>query len=415
MIMRLAILILLALPSGSYATERVNVDLTKLGPPLQHRASGFLHSIELKSPADDLIAPLRPRLFRDRPEGKESGAFPLYNRMTRMGAAIQVVLSDGYTNYKPPFPGDGGDWSRWELQVTNHIRKAASAKMDVQWDLWNEPDHEYFWKPSTEQFLETWKRTYRLVRKLDPRSTIVGPSLSNRKSKRLSLEQFLLYAKNNGCLPDVLSWHQWSGNVVESVAEVKQFMSDNGIRIERISLNEIVSAKHFMLPGILPRYFAEIERASVESAAHACWQEPSGVANCDNASLDGLLTHDTKQPRAAWHVYAAYGRMSGRVATVTRSATVDAIATVDAERIYVLMGRFRVSKEQIELTLSDLTNIARAGKVHVRIERIADTGLEAMKSPMAAADEDRASQDPIVLKEFAGHDAWLITLSRPRL
>ncbi len=422
--MRLSLALLVFFLSARVANgatvERVNVDLNQLGPALEYRASGFLHSITRNSPPDDLIAPLKPRLFRSRHIGADAGVFLLYPRMTRMGAAIQLVMSDGYTNYKPPWPGDGGDWSRWELHVTTLVKRVASERMTMQFDIWNEPDNEYFWKPSADQFLETWKRSFRLIRKLNPSVVVVGPSLSNRKSKRLSLEQFLLYAKANDCLPDVLSWHQWNTNLAASVDEVRKFMADNGIRINRISLNEIIPASQMFKPGVLPRYFAEIDRAKVESAAHACWDEGKGVVNCDNASLDGLLTHPGKQPRSTWHVYAAYGRMTGRVGTVTRSSTVDGLATADRDAVSILVGRLKTGKDPVELAIDfgkALEPLTFRGKIHVRAERIADSGPAALEAPNVTMNEDRdAGVAPLVipLPDMGDNDAYFVTLTVPR-
>ena len=53
----------------------------------------------------------------------------------------------------------------------------ASAGWQIEWDLWNEPDLEYFWGRSQAQFFETWKHAHQRVRAKDPNAVIVGPSI----------------------------------------------------------------------------------------------------------------------------------------------------------------------------------------------------------------------------------------------
>jgi len=47
------------------------------------------------------------------------------------------------------------------------------------------------------------------------------------------------------------------------------------------------------------------------------------------------------------------------------------------------------------------------------MDRIANTGASATKSPTMTMDEDRPATAPIPLADFGSNDAFVITLTRP--
>jgi MYXO-CTERM domain-containing protein len=406
--------------------DQASVDFSIAVRPMSHAGSGFLHSFTPTSPSDALIAPLKPQLFRDWPDGGDGGgAFNNYARATALGAKMQVVVSDGYSNYTT-FPGDNADYSNWENYCRNLAIRATVAGAHLQYDIWNEPDIGYFWNRPETQFLETWKRGYQAIRLIDPLATIVGPSLSNFNStseidvNKSQFKVFIDYAKANNVLPDILSWHEFSGSFPARVDDARAYLAANSINISRFSLNEIVSSSDMTKAGVLPRYFAQLERAGIESVTHACWDEPSGVNNGNNQSLDGLLTADTKQPRSTWWTYERYGKMSGTTAESTNGSTVDAVASFEAGKAYILMGRFRTttdtSADVLLQHLDFVNNLIKDGKIHILAERIDDSGFNAATAPLAILDADYPivnNQLLLTLPNFGVYDSYFLTITSP--
>ncbi|HEX8521660.1 MAG TPA: hypothetical protein VF669_05335 [Tepidisphaeraceae bacterium] len=398
--------------------------------PMTHAGSGFLHSFTPTTPADNLIAPLKPQLFRDWPVGGDGGgALNNYNRATALGAKMQVVVSDGYSNYTS-FPGDNNDYSGWENYCKNLALQATlkAGPGKFQYDIWNEPDIGYFWSRPESQFLETWKRGYQTIRTIDPLAIIVGPSLSNYNSvseidaARTQFKVFVDYAKTNNVLPNIISWHEFSGNFPSRVDDARAYLAQNNININRFSLNEIVSSTDMTRPGVLPRYFAQLERAGIESVTHACWVEsPTGIDNGSNQSLDGLLTADTKQPRSTWWTYERYGRMEGTtVQTTNTGTTLDAVASFEDGAAYILLGRYRSTTATTADVLFDhldfVTNLTRNGKIHVLAERIDDSGFNASAGPVTVFDADYSvigNQFILSLPQFGSYDSYFLTLTTP--
>jgi len=367
------------------AEELLRIDLGKVTGPATFRASGFLHGMSIAAPPQELVAPLKPRLFRstavdiglvDRPG--------MYERARALGATVQLELSSSHGCV--PCPGENGDWTHWD-RILDYLLKEARQKgyRIEQWDIWNEPDLQHYWNAGFERYQEMWARTVRKIRAADTQARIVGPSIS--RYDREWLQRFLLWAKANDVLPDIISWHEFEdpGNIPARVDDLRGFLRANGIPVRPVSLNEIVGARHLTRPGPTVEYLWAVERAGVESAAHACWDdEEEGVSGCSTYSLDGILVPATKEPRSVWWVYRRYADLTGMLASVERSRGACALAAVDSEirQAGILVGCNRQGAADVRLELENLDRVAfLSGKVLVTVERIPDRGWRPLQKP----------------------------------
>ncbi len=415
----LSLCLLLALISASLAQEVVTIDLSADRGPVTQRASGFLHAMTAAVPGPELVNPLKPRLFRMWAEdwhGKGEGAFANYARAKKLGARMQIVVSDS-TGYPQngAWPGDDGNWTGWESLVENLVKRAKEKRHAFEWDIWNEPNIGYFWKRDQARFFETWIRGCRRIRALDPKAVIVGPSISGYDRKYL--QEFLLHMKANGAVPDKLSWHEFGDpkKIPAHVAEMREFMKAQGIKDLPISLNEIINSKQATNPGITVHYFANIERAGADGACHACWgDEAAGVTACENQSLDGILTHPDKQPRSTWWAYKGYADVTGRLASLEPSAALDGVAGLDlkTKTARVVLGRNGGDAGPVEVEFLGMGALGKT--VHVFAERISDSGWKALTSPLISLNADYPvlqGRLKITLPDFGPSDAFTIRLS----
>ena len=408
------ILLLLLLATACSAQETVTIDLSADKGPVTYRASGFLHAMSATVPPPSMVDPLKPKLFRMAAEDWHkagAGAFANYDRVTRLGARMQIVVSDshGYS-LAGWWPGDNGDWKAWEDIVEGLVKRAQDKGYSVEWDIWNEPNGGYFWKRDQAQFFEAWAHAYRKIRSLDPKAVIVGPSLSSYDRKYL--ESFLLYAQSEHVLPDVLAWHEFGDprKIPEHADEMREFMAGQDIRIARISLNEIINSKQTLNPGVTAIYFANIERAGIDGACHACWGDKDGASTCENQSLDGILTPD-KQPRSAWWAYKGYADITGRLVEVRPSASVDGVAGLDVQSktVRVILGRDGGTSGSVEVNIENL----KSSKVHILAQRIPASGWDALARPETKLDADYSVEGgrlKVMLLDFGPSDAYVITL-----
>ena len=129
-------------------------------------------------------------------------------------------------------------------------------------------------------------------------------------------------------------------------------LQEFGASKTNISINEMVPMGSNFNPAVHASFFANLERAAVDSACHSCWASacPPGAVpdafsglcyNCGqhdtkgvhgSMSLDGLLTDDGKElPRSVWWAYKAYSAVDGTLLVVNGSASADGVAALSAD------------------------------------------------------------------------------------
>jgi hypothetical protein len=415
----------LALIPATNLQARFTVDLGQDMGPATQRASGFLWGITATEPSDDLLFSLKPRLYRSRvtPWGEGTG-IPAMQRMALFGARIQVVLSDEYALQFPgrtiyrmtnedfgypsirKWPGDDGDFDLWERVIQYNFDRIEAAGLEVEWDVWEEPNYKGWWGASKRQFFETWKRAHQKLRSLDPDARIVGPSINRFDPDYL--EAFLLFAKEHDVLPDVLSWHEIivehsPASIPTHTAKIRAFMEANDIEIEEIDINEYVSHDRMTDPGMHAWYLANLDKAGVTGAAKATWLETdTGIYNATTPSLGGLLTHDDLQPRATWWVFRAYADITGRIVASEGDRSINGLAGIDedAKKLRMLMGRTGHSWPDPFVEIQGLDQfpwLTESGKVLVRASRIPVTGWQALPMPPGGSTQIPVKSDTLIL------------------
>ena len=400
--------------------ETVAVDFAVIKGPATHRASGFLHSLSTEQPDDQFVRQLKPRLFRLH--ATEALTPSLYRRLTGYGADVQSVISDSY-GYPGPsgiWPGDGGDWTKWETLVEELVREADSKGLQLLWDIWNEPDLKQFWDRGAEQFFETWKRAVRTIRRVNPKAIIVGPSLSNGPFHYLY--GFLLSAYADNVLPDIISWHDMNIDHPNNVVNVRQFLVKHGIPDRPISINEFKYSDGTHHPGLTVWWLSHIEEEAPESAAYACWPDLEGNSNCETETLDGLLTRGGL-PRAAWFAHKGYAEITGQLVNVEISGSrIAGIAGVDSDLQTgrLLLGRresfHSSSEESVEVVfrnLDHLVNLSNDGEIFIRTERISDAGtLGSLQVTISALYPVINNEVRIRFPDFGAWEAYTVVLGR---
>lgn len=415
---------------GQQQTASISVDFAKPDSSVKSM-SGFLHSLDTNKPPDNLILPLKPKQWR-----VSDSNFEIYRRINKNGARTQIVLSDfwGYPGLNTNRPWVFEDYPQFE----NFVRKLARAHKspEIIWDVWNEPEDPKlpYWKGTFEQFCETYKRAYRVLRQeLGPDVMIGGPSFS-RYDKNL-LNRFLNFCKTHGCEVNFLSWHELDESIITSIPERLQetrrlFVNNRdfaGLKIKEIQINEIIGGDVQYSPGAILGYFYYLEKGKADGASKACWEDLSGKSNCYNGTLDGLITPETLEPRAAWWAYKSYADgVSSRVVSTTTNSKVVALASLQADsanKAQVLIGFFRESSEEpekvnVSINLHNLNNLpflTGIQKASIKIEKIPDSVEKAVKNLDFIKESNLSfinNSLKIMLSDVAVNEAYLVTVSR---
>ena len=393
-------------PAGT--TVSVNVD-----SPVVTRGSmnGFIHSLSATEPADALVAPLAPRLWRSDLLRAPPG------RATALGASYQVVLSDlwgypanGWNGRGPPW-ADLGAWERFVRRLAREHRGQP-----VGWDIWNEPDGPTFWSGGRARFFRTYAVANRVLREeLGTEVEIAGPSVS--RWSPVWIEAFLDHCLAARCRISALTWHEnlRPGDPIAGISQHlregrSRFLDDPryaALGVKEIHVNEYVGRAHRSLPGEAVAYLAELEEGGADLAARSCWSE----ADCAPAALGGLLDPGSGAPRAVWWAHRWYAQGAGaRVRSAPGDDGVFVLASrPGAGEVQVLLGRVGSAGVGVELAVSGLP---ASGTARFTVDRVSGTGDRAARPERLRGGQVGIEDGRLRLSvpELGGHEAALITL-----
>ncbi len=361
---------------ASFSAETLKVNLSDSIRPVTHCASGSLYGMTETLPAniDEMVKPLKPNMFCLPPEGKEYNQHPfgdgfiVANRLKGTTAKVQITFPDLLPNWPYKWPGQ----QSWLSSVEKYLKKKVSEGYDNidSYVIWNEPDGT--WNNSNGDLNTTvWKPTYELIRKMDPKTKIVGPCIAYYNNDRM--KNFLKFCKENNCLPDLICWHQWgSEGFAGAVDACRKLMKELGISDRPFCINEYCAGsgsdkqKFEGCPGYSVPFIAKFERHNVESATISWWFVPLP------GRLGSLLTSNNEKG-GGWHLYKWYGDMEGYMARVTPpndySDHVDGFAAVDKKHNCASLVLGGNTLGDVNVVFDKIPDFL-GGKVKVKVERV---------------------------------------------
>ena len=325
------VVLALALTSAvAHSTTLLTVDLSTNVRPVSHVASGSLYGVLETQPADvnGLIAPLHPNVFNNPASDVQQpigDAIVVAGRLAPIGGKVSIRLADWFPSWPYKFTSMT-DWFD-KLGQTVSRRKAANLTNIYAYEIWNEPNGT--WTSTSIAFNDFWRQTFAQLRQLDPTVRIAGPSISYYNQSYL--QAFLSYCKTNGCLPDIVGWHELSGgNVTGNIQSYRSLEKTLGIGPLPITINEYSGAADLTVegqPGASASLIAKFERLGVESACISFWDVGHP------GRLGSLLATNT-DPNGGWWFYKWYGDMAGSMVSTTPvnasdSAALDGFANLD--------------------------------------------------------------------------------------
>lgn len=412
-------------------TPTVRVAFSK--PQGSHSLVGFVHGMDADTPGDSLIAPLRPSLWRGKLQDVP------YGRVNDLGGLYTYVLGDrwGYPGAGLARPAPFEDYSEWRKFVKKTAERARDRE-DVVFDVWNEPDDPYFWAGTPEQLYETYRIAWETLHKiLGPGVQVSGPSTSYYSPEWIG--GLMDYCLARGCGVDVLSWHEFPPRSIPGIEtrvdEARARWIDDprydAVGVRAIHLNEVIGAPDQYLPGETLGYMRYMERAGVEAAARGCWFDFTGVSNCYNETLSGLLEPGTLRPRSVWWTTKAYADGAGsRVLTKFDDPYVVGIgssASTSPNAAQLMIGnlerrvgtRKSTDSTKVEITfrkLSALGFLRGAKRVKIAIQAFPATGAAPLPAPVSRRGKVHTiSKDEVALTlhDVRLHAAYRLLLTLP--
>ena len=192
-------LLLLSCAQGWAGT--IMIDLGVEQGPMNHRANGYLVSIEPDEPAMELILPLKPTSFR----GNAGYILKNYDRLKQAGVTeFQLTLGLVFHHLAQQIfdinqIGLDGNYGPWLAHVDRIIDQVTERRLSVLWDIYNEPDLAGLPINENNRLKEGWRLAYQRIKQRIPGAQIVGPSVSRYRL----LKPFLEWSRSRSVFPDV--------------------------------------------------------------------------------------------------------------------------------------------------------------------------------------------------------------------
>lgn len=358
------------------AADTLTVDLTHTIRPATHCASGSLYGLTETLPADinEMVAPLKPNVFCQAASALSSNqhdfgdGFVVAERLRGTTGSVQFLLADLLPNWPYQWPGQK-KWLELVEAVLKRHEETNLSNID-SYVIWNEANET--WQESNGDFLkDLWEPTYRLIRRYQPNTKIVGPATSFYS--RGYFEPFLTFCKENDCMPDLICWHQWgSGGFVAAVEDLHKLEKELEIPDLPLCINEYSASSDYEMrkyegcPGYCVPFISKFERNNVESATISWWFTHLA------GRLGSLLT-ESNERGGGWWLYKWYGEMEGDMTMVTppndKSDGLDGFACVNKywHTASVVLGGNYVG--DVDVVFPQLPQWLQ-GKARIKIERV---------------------------------------------
>jgi hypothetical protein len=400
-------------------TNTLFIDLSARTGPVKHGACGFLYGLgKAEIPSVNTLAPLKPQVAAQKPEGglqhPNGDALDVSETYKAAGGReIEIYIQDVYPNW--PYDSLGmNDYLEKVQQVVSQVIASPNRSL-FSYVPFNEPDQIWYNKTDRKQaFFDDWQTVYRMIKSIDPLARLVGPNLANYDSA--FYRNFMAFASQNDCLPDVVSWHELTDDFFAGwyrrFDDFRRIESDLGLPNREICINEYCRIKGDLgIPGQLIQWIVRFENSKVD-ACLAYWT--------DAGSLNNLVTRDHyNQATGAWWLYRWYGGLTGETVKVTppdaNAEGLQALATLD------------INKRQARILLGGCDGDIRVvvtgfgttpyfnGKVHAVVWVAEHTGLNPATDPASILEGDFEIVDGqlnLMLENTISTAAYQIILSR---
>jgi hypothetical protein len=374
---------------------KISVDFSK--PFATRSMSGFLQGAYQGPMPDSLLALTRPRHWRfipgrssweDYTESPENEDFA-YLVPDIPDMARQIIISYGW-GYPTRYKDEEGNWTappyeKWEVweNYLNFLMDKFGAGPDLHYDIWNEPNWHHYWGGSREQYFETYKRAYHIIRgRLGQKAIISGPCVY--KFEKDYILAFLDYCLENGLEVNVLTWHELDVKAPAAkrhLLDIQETVMNNpryeALDIRSININEYDNRHDHLYPAEQLGYFHYLEQGGAEGGCRACWPDTKGRSTCGQNNLLGLLTPESFRPRSAWWAYKLYTDLfPERCQSQSDNPQLIPMAGKSGDSCHLLIGYADYFSAPWQATVeAELKGLpVQNGKMRYRIHRLPNTG-----------------------------------------
>ncbi|GAP51429.1 RICIN domain-containing protein [Streptomyces azureus] len=425
--------------AGAHAVDTsVTVDFSTAGGAPAYRASGMIYGMTPGGslPQDHFFKDIKWHFMRAGGAQLNNGGYATsladyqtrwnstlaqYKRTVALGGTFVLLPHDLWgadSTTTQGWPGDNGDWTQFDNFVTQLINDVKANNMNVQWDLWNEPDGSGFWAPSQAQYLEMWSRFYARVRAAFPNQLIVGPSMAHQpNSSDTWWTTYLNYVKAHNVAPDIYSWHDEPGDPAVDVGRANSTLAAAGLTNTRpYQINEYATLS-MQSPGGGAWFIGRLERAGADGL-RGNWASGTNLHD-DEANLLTKNSAGQYLPLGEWFMYRYYGSQTGNIVKLTAGSGIDGLATKDntAKNTKLLLGsNGNTGNVTVNLTGLNTTSVMENNRVRAVVQRVPYNNGAAVTGPQTVSDTTLTVSNnaaSLTIPWTSAKDGYTVTLLPP--
>ncbi len=150
-------------------------------------------------------------------------------------------------------PKDYAKWGELVYQWTKHsVERYGEAEVNTwYWEVWNEPDIEY-WRGTPEEYDKLYDTAVRAVKRAAPRARVGGPATTSPSGTKAGeyLRQFLAFCDKTGAPLDFVTYHA-KGRPTNTAGHVQMGLSKNLLDVQEGMKILASFPKYAKLPIIL--------------------------------------------------------------------------------------------------------------------------------------------------------------------
>jgi hypothetical protein len=389
-----------ALPAGPAATAAatpppgsLTADLSAPTGPFRGGAAGSLYGISSAGvPSGNLIQGMglqsTDTKAQDGQQHPGSDALEIAKPFVASGGRdLLIYMTDVYRN----FPYERTSYAQYQGYLKTEIEQVLTSpyKDRVVLVPYNEPDGNWFAGLQSDAatlaaFEAEWLQTYHFIKGLWPQARIAGPNFFQYQPD--AMRGFLTFCKANGCLPDLVTWHELNvpSTIRPDVAAYRALETSLGLRHRPVSLNEYAARYQLTDPAQMVQDLSAIEDAKVDGDL-PYW------------NINGTLSDSAAQnniPNAQWWLYHWYAGLTGDTVKVTTpqgnaSYTLQGVAALDRAKrqARVIFGGGPAGQDNLVLQHLDPAIFGRTA--HVTLLRDNWSGMTgAAPQPARVLDRD---------------------------
>ena len=392
--------------------QSVTIDAAQKNGEITHGAIGFLYGLgDPGIPSQQMLSALHPVTAAQKaPDGIQhpnGDALETAEQFIKAGGKeIQIYMQDIYKEW----PYENLGMADYLPKIREMVKKGMKSpyKDSFVWIPLNEPDVIWYNNTSLlKSFLADWKRCYFEIKDSDPYARVAGPNTTVYGEQ--FFDQFLAFAKENDCLPQVITWHELQNDFYTDweahYSSYRNLEKKYGVKPIPITINEYARfSGDLAMPGKLVQFISRFEQSGVNGCL-AYWTTAG--------SLNDLVTHNN-YPTGAWWLYYWYSQMTGSRLSATvpepHSEGLQALASYDknSEQIRVILGG---SKKETQVRIKSLP--AALSECDVLVKKTESSALEPSLVPSILKAKFHQEGSELIIFLPSGHknDAYLIILA----